>query len=238
MMMMTEEGRKHASSFELDVYFASQPAEREVAVEEHVAGCPRCRAYLEALDRVLAAMPAEAQRERTEKPRPWRSMRWKQQRRLASVLGVLAVAASAVVYFGARRDKSEDGYVGVKGAPGAQILLRRDGQVRVWDGVSPVRAGDAIAVDVACEQFNHVTVAAEQASGTVTRAWEGDCPTKKPSPLPFTLVVDEQPGREHFSVVLHRAHHLDDEQLRSALRGSVRTGDVWTIDFAFAKEDR
>jgi hypothetical protein len=247
-MMMTIQTTEHVSSFELDVYFASPPLEREAAVEEHVASCTQCREYLEELDRVLLLdMPAvvtevvvPASKSGSARPRslPSRSRRLKQ--RLASAAGVLALAACAVLYLSARNGKiDESSYVGVKGSPAAQVLLRRDGQVRVWDGVAAVRAGDAIAVDVACEQFRHVTVAAEATNGgTLTRAWEGECPKTSSSPLPFTLVVDEQPGREHFSVVLHREQHLDDEQLRSALRASTRSGDVWTIDFAFAKEDR
>jgi hypothetical protein len=256
--MMTITQQEHVSSFELDVYFASPPLEREVAVEEHVASCTQCREYLEELDRVLlldmpavvtdVPAPAPAASKPTAasarpiasvRPLPSRSRRLKQ--RLASAAGVLALAACAVLYLSARNGKNdESSYVGVKGSePAAQVLLRRDGQVRVWDGVAAVRAGDAIAVDVACEQFRHVTVAAEATNGgTLTRAWEGECPKTSSSPLPFTLVVDEQPGREHFSVVLHREQHLDDEQLRSALRASTRSGDVWTIDFAFAKEDR
>jgi hypothetical protein len=274
MMMTTTtttptKSAEHLSTFELDVYFASAPLSREVAVEEHVASCERCREYLEELDRVLltddaSTLPSwlvEAPAAKTVAPaappassrpsqfsssssssasRPSQSRRLKQ--RLGSAAGVLALAACAVLYFSARTTKNDESYVGVKGSPAAQILLRRDSQVRVWDGVAPVRAGDAIAVDVACEQFKHVTVAtvaAEENGGALTRAWEGECPRTSPSsPLPFTLVVDEQPGREHFSVVLHREQHLTDEQLRTALRASTRSSDVWTIDFAFAKEDR
>lgn len=210
---------KHLSTFELDVWYASPPDEREDGeVTDHLATCAECAAYVAELD-AIAATPA------VRRPPRWR-------RALAVTGGVLALAAGVLLFVRSRpAPVDEDAYVGVKGVPAAQILVRRDGQVRVWDGVSPVRAGDAIAVSVACEQFAHVTVAAPD----VTRVWEGQC--ARTSTLPFTLVVDKQPGTERFSVVLS-PKPLDDARLGTALRSSLRSADAWTIDFAFPKEER
>lgn len=248
---------KHLSSFELDVYHASSPAERDsttsAEIAEHVASCGRCREYLDELEALASepslapARPAPAHLPRAEPLSPPAaevlplrpSPKARMQRRLAAASAVLALAAGVVLYAGSRASAVDDEarYVGVKGVPAAQVLLRRDGRVRVWDGVTPVRPGDAIAVSVACEHFSHVTVAAG-AESTPTRAWEGTCPSApRAATLPFTLVVDAQPGREQFSVVLSRKR-LDDERLRTVLRGAMRDGDAWTIDFAFAKEEK
>lgn len=217
-------------------------------ISEHVASCLRCREYLDELE-ALATEPSLAPARSVPmspavaevlplRPSPTAN-KAKMQRRLAAASTVLALAAGVVLYVGSRAAAvdAEVHYVGVKGVPAAQVLLRRDGRVRVWDGVAPVRSGDAIAVSVACEHFSHVTVAAG-ADSVPTRAWEGACPSApRAATLPFTLVVDAQPGREQFSVVLSRKR-LDDERLRSVLRGAMRDGDAWTIDFVFTKGEK
>lgn len=213
----------HPSTFELDVYYASSAAEREHAdVRGHVVSCERCGAYIEELNGLASPLPSAS-------PSP---ARW---RKLAPIAGMLALAACVVLFVTSRRT-DDPGYIGVKGVPAAQILLRRDGNVRVWDGIAPVRPGDVIAVSVACEHFVHVTVSAA-GNGGLARLWEGGCPHGPASALPFTLVVDGQPGSEHFSVVLSRAP-LADDRLKTVLRTSARDVDAWTIDFAFAKEER
>jgi hypothetical protein len=207
----------HVSSFELDVYFASgeDEGDREGATARHVAECARCRAYLEGLE-ALSALPPPARTRR----RLW-----------IPAVATLALAAGIALFVSRERSRTEElNYVGTKGSPAAQILIRSAGQVRVWDGASPVRPGDALAVHVACEEFSYVTVATE----SVARPWEGPCATT-PSTLPFTLVVDDQPGREHFNVVLSRAR-LTDEGLRAAIVGETRGRNVWTISFDFVKE--
>jgi hypothetical protein len=119
----------------------------------------------------------------------------------------------------------------VKGGVFTQVLVRSRGAVRLWDGTSAVRPGDALAVRVGCDAFAHVTVASNDA---VVRAWEGPCVAD--APLPFTLVVDGQPGRERFSVVMSR-EHLDDEALRTAVRTASQNDRVWVTTFDLTKEE-
>jgi hypothetical protein len=208
----------HASSFELDVYFASGGDEGDSATARHVAECARCRAYLEGLEALHALPP----------PTPARAPR----RYWIPAVATLALAAAVALFVSRERSRDEElSYVGAKGSPAAQILIRSAGQVRVWDGASPVRSGDALAVHLACEEFSYVTVATD----AVARPWEGPCGSA-PSTLPFTLLVDDQPGREHFNVVLSRAR-LTDEGLRAAIVGETRSRNVWTISFDFVKED-
>jgi hypothetical protein len=206
---MTSE--KHLSVFELDTWFASRPGERVPAVSRHLETCATCRQYVGALEA-----------DRVPRPAP---------RRFIPIAAAALALAAAVFLFVRSRPRDDDRYIGVKGDPAAQVLVRSGGRVRLWDGVSRVRAGDALAVRVACAEFVRVTVAS---SGS--RAWEGPCTTAASEALPFTLVVDSHPGREHFDVVLSR-ERLDDERLANAIRSAARTRDIWTIAFDFDKEE-
>jgi hypothetical protein len=228
---------RHVSVLDLDAWFASTKTERESAngreIAAHLAACVHCRRHIEAMgEDALPPLPARIPPSGTRHRAPRRLL----PRLVPAALTVLAVAASLALYLRSRNTIDEASYVGVKGAPAVQVLVRREGHVRVWDGVSPVRSGDALAVRVACESFGHVVVAADGASG-ITRAWDGACPgSSSDTTLPFTLVVDAEPGREHFSVVLSR-QRLDDARLEAAVRGSTRGAEAWTMAFDFAKEE-
>jgi hypothetical protein len=222
--------QEHVSTFELDVYFAST-GQDGAEIAAHVASCAKCAAYLGA----LAALDGDGVQLRpaavSSAPRPLARLR----RFVAPASAVLALAAAVAIYVRSRPSSDDATYVGVKGAPAVQVLVRSSAQTRVWDGRSPVHAGDAVAVHVACEQLEHVTVVTEEKGGMV-RLWEGPCP-KPPAPLPFTLVVDDQPGRERFDVVLGRTR-MDEQALRAAVRGNVRSSDVWVTAIELPKEVR
>lgn len=159
-----------------------------------------------------------------------------------SVMGALALAAGIVLFFRGRHEvtspvpNDESSYVGIKGVPAAQALVRRDGKIRLWDGAARLKPGDALAVGLACEQFTRAAVYARGATGP-SKLWEGECPRGPNPTLPFTLVVDDEPGRERFSVVLSR-EPLDDARSARAIQASTRGADIWTIDFTFEKETR
>lgn len=224
---------KHLSSFELDVWFAEGKQAGEVAA--HVASCARCSAYLKELDSLSAgdvshpSSPAGASARLTTAPS--RSP----LRLVAPVATVFTLAAALVLYVRSLTPEGSPDYVGVKGAPAVQLLVRSGGTTRIWDGRSPVRAGDAIAVHVACEHLEHIAVVAETPSG-IARLSEVPCPSA-PDTLPFTLVVDDQPGHERFAVVLTKAR-VDDARLRELVRTNTRDRDVWVTAFDFPKEPR
>jgi hypothetical protein len=234
---MTQE---HVSTFELDVYFAS-PGEDAPEIAEHVASCTKCAAYLETLavldgDAVRLAVPAAvAPAAPATAPSPARRPSARLGRFVAPASAVLALAAAVAIYVRSRPSVDDSTYVGVKGAPAVQVLVRSGTQTRVWDGRSAVHAGDAVALHIACEQLEHVTVVTE-ANATLVRLWDGPC-AKPPAPLPFTLVVDDQPGRERFAVVLGRSR-LEEPALREAVRASTRSSDVWVTAIELPKEIR
>ncbi|HEU4406274.1 MAG TPA: hypothetical protein VFS43_13500 [Polyangiaceae bacterium] len=246
---------EHVSSFELDVHFV----EPDPRVAAHVASCPRCRAYLEGLEalappreerspRALAGLapgregpsapaPEAPAPPRAGPPRPAHGPApaagaRARLRLVAPAAGALALAAALALYWRGRPAEEAD-YVGAKGSPAVQLLVRAGGTTKVWDGRTPLRPGDAIAVHVACEWLEHATVAADAPSG-LARLSDGPCP-KGPSPLPLTLVVDAQPGRERFSVVLAK-RRLGDAELRERVRANARDRDVWVTSFDLPKE--
>jgi hypothetical protein len=117
--------------------------------------------------------------------------------------------------------------------PSVEVLVRRD-RTSVWDGHSPIHAGDAIALRVACEGFTAVTVTTPSPDkASWTKLFEGECPARI-EPLGFTLVADDEPGIERVVVVLRRGP-LDDQALRIAIQNAARTPDVWTLELAFPK---
>jgi hypothetical protein len=232
---MTTSEKDELSPFELDVYWASgRPA--DAGIERHVERCTRCRAYLESLDVGQAASPpvvapvalAPSSASATSpaaRPRPRR--RW-----ALPLAGALALAASAVLVARTTLLTPHD-YVAVKGAPGVQLLVHRGGETRIWDGRSPVRPGDSLALRVSCEGLAHVAVAAPAPTEWRRLSADAACPASG-DPLPFTLVVDDQPGGERLAVVLSR-DALDDGRLRRAIEQEERTASVWVVQLELRK---
>ena len=228
---MTEASQAHAfSSFALDVYVASGKAESP-DLEAHLRTCGRCRAYVDELD-ALAKRPPPAWDDAPV--RPLRSARsryaW-----AGALAGALAVAAAAVLVLRTPPTLTDETYVGVKGTPAVQVLLRRQGRTQIWNGQESVRPGDALALRVGCEGFSHVTVATPgKARGSWTRLADEACPGDD-APLPFSLIVDDHPGEERLIVLLSE-HVLDEGTLLDAAGQTSRTRGVWVVPFVFSKD--
>lgn len=230
---MTAAETDHLSSFALDVYWASRRAADE-AIDAHLELCARCRSYLESLDAVSAASPPASERASAEP-------RLTQQRpRSRGSWWVYATAASFAllggIWLGSRTHElssSNTNYVGIKGAPAVQLLVHRASDTHVWDGRSPVQPGDALALRVACDGFSKLAVAAPGSNGW-KRLSQVACPSRDGA-LPFTLIVDEQPGDERFAVVLSR-HSLDDVGLARAIVEKQQTSAAWVVEFDLPKE--
>jgi len=65
------------------------------------------------------------------------------------------------------------------------------------------------------------------------RLSETPCPTSGAA-LPFTLVVDDQPGDEQLAVVLSQ-DRLDDALLSTAIGGTERDAEVWVVKLVLPK---
>jgi hypothetical protein len=228
---MTTIEERHPSTLTLDVFQASGRRADDV-VDAHLASCARCRRYVDELERAgdapLArpiAMPRDG---RAARRAPSSSRLW------TASAGVMAAAAAVVLLARTLLPTSDTPtYVGTKGTPAVQALIHRD-HTLVWDGRSAIRAGDAIALRVACEGFTEVTVATPSTDRAAwTRLFEGACPATE-DPLGFTLVADDEPGEEHVAVVLRKGP-LDDRQLQTAIRDKARAANVWTVELTFPK---
>jgi hypothetical protein len=218
---MTAKADSHVSTFALDVYWASGRAP-DAEVEEHLAMCARCQAYLASLEALGdVSFPAPV------RPRNRRAARWA----LPSAVGT-ALALAACVLLLVRTRSAERSYVGAKGTPAVQVLVHREADTWIWDGRSPVHPGDALALRVACEGLEHVAVASPE-GGRWERIADATCPVGE-EPLPFTLVVDAVPGSESVAVVLSRTP-LDDDALRAAIARERRSEDVWFEGFVLPK---
>lgn len=226
---MTTNKSGHVSAFTLDVFWASGRP-RDSAIEEHIAGCRRCRAYLATLDALRDAGPATGPPlpSALHSSRPRIVARWGW-----SAAGAVALAASVSLFLVRGWHPATTRYVAAKGVPGVQVLVHREGGTHVWDGRSPVRPGDLLALRVACEGLEHVAVASPGPTEWA-RLSNAACP-RQGEPLPFTLVVDAEPGDERLAVVLSR-EQMDDRGLRRAIAEAQRTEDVWVADFILPKE--
>jgi hypothetical protein len=222
---------EHISMFELDLYFAAQAT--DARIEEHVAACDSCGGYLVELavlqGQTSVPLPA---------PRPGASsVAWRSRPRalgltLAAGLAVLGAVTALLVV---SRDV-EPPVVAIKGTPAVQLLVRRGDVTRPWDGASPVRPGDVLGLRLACEELEHVAVVARSAEPQ--RRWspmyQGGCPPVGAA-LPFTLVVDDQPGVERFAVVFSAAP-LEPAALDDAVERRRTDGSAWVTRFELGKE--
>jgi hypothetical protein len=232
---MTTTHDERWSTFALDAHWmAGRPG--DPALEAHLATCAACRAYLASLD---AAAASDAPRAGAP-VRPRRAVKFLFQS-AAAAAGVLALAAAVTLFVRTRSAvDAHDDYVGIKGTPAVQLLVRRDGRTTIWDGASKVHPGDALALRVVCEGLAHAAVVARDphaAPARWSRLSDAPCPAT-PAVLPFTLNVDGQPGDERLAVILSKTP-LDDRALEAAAEGDTRSSTVWTTRFLLPKsEDR
>lgn len=232
---MTRPEEHPVSRFELDVHWSSgRPA--DATIEAHVLACSGCQRYLAHLDQIAAEPapawdPGRARSRGASRAAPWR--RW-----VALTGSAAAVAMGALLFLRARpTDHGGDpgAYVGVKGSPAVQVLVRTSAGTRVWDGRAPVHPGDALALEVACDGFARVAVAAPSSPGGAwARLAEAEC-TRAPLLLPFTLVLDEQPGDERVAIVFS-VERVDEGDLTAAVESEARTRDVWVTGLVLRKE--
>jgi hypothetical protein len=221
---------EHISMFELDLYFAAQAP--DARIEQHVAMCARCGGYLAELAalQTQTSMPLPPARRGAGRATSRRA----RPRALTLAAGLTVLGAVTAVLLISR--PAEQAPVAIKGAPSVQLLVRRGEDTRPWDGTSPVRPGDVLGLRLACEELRQVAVVARSADprGRWSPLYQGDCPPAGAA-LPFTLVVDDQPGVERFAVVFS-ASALDRGALDDAVERRRMDGSAWVTRFELGKE--
>jgi hypothetical protein len=192
-----------------------------------VASCERCSGYLAELERLQQRAPSARATAERPRQRPARA------RVLALSLAALAALGAVTALLIVPLDPAAPN-VGIKGSPSVQLLVRRGTETRTWDGASPVRAGDALGLRVVCEDFARVAVAAETDRERWSRLSEDACPAAGAA-LPFTLIVDEQPGTEHLAVAFSKST-LEARTLEQAIAARRLDAEVWVTRFELVKE--
>jgi hypothetical protein len=224
-------GNEHPlSTFALDVYQASgKPPDPRI--EEHLRECSKCRAYLEHLTALGSIKrPSWAPPERAYR----RVLGGLSRKQWIAPLASAAILVIGVLVWNKRESHVARTYVGVKGTPAVQAIVRSEGQTRIWDGRSPVHPGDAIALRVDCQGFSRVVVTTASTLSTTVRLFDDVCPADS-TPLPFTLIPDDQLGDERIAITFSD-QPLDDHSLTTAIGGVARSRDVWVEPLTFPKQ--
>jgi len=143
---------RHPSYLELDRHRLGSAC--DAALAQHVEACERCRAHLARIGPV-SEVPAwvgelGAQAVRPGPPR-LRSVP------VALFVGALAAAAALLVLRQPPQPASESAYDTSKGAPSVWVHVQHEGVRSPWDG-APLASGDQVRLEVAPEEFTHVTV--------------------------------------------------------------------------------
>lgn len=190
----------HPSFFELDALALGGDSP---SVREHLESCALCSAHVERLRLPVAvpSLPARA-------PTPW--LRW------VPLLGAAAIAASVALVLAV---PARAPWLAAKGMPSVAIYVKRGQALTLWDGVSPVRAGDRLRVRIAPEGYDHVAVASRSRSGALVPLFEGPIDDRSSEFLvPGSWEVDAEPGSERLVIGLdHRAVPLAEAAWKTEL---------------------
>jgi len=194
------------------------------ATADHVKGCAQCQAHLEKCEQPLS-VPAWAR----DLSRP-RRFRWLGAPQLAAFGACAAAVAIAVALW--PRPHAE-GEIGVKGNPSVAVYMKRGEHVSLWDGRTPLRAGDSVQLKVAPEGFGRVAVASIE-GGAAKELYAGPVASRDATLLPQSWTLDAAPGPEALLIVFSNAP-LSADQLRSALARLPRTPELWTTRLTLTK---
>lgn len=203
---------RHPSHLQLDRYALG--AASDAGLRAHVEGCADCRAHLEQV-KPVEAVPAWVTQLAARPPlRP----RWRAQ--LPSLLCAAALASAAAVMVmrapSEPSEPSEPTYDTSKGMPSVWVHVQHDGVRGVWDGM-PLTAGDHIRLELAPEQFRHVTVFSTNPPATPTLLYRAALRPHVRSALDKAWQLDGRVPVEHLTVVFSRAE-LSESAARQTLQ--------------------
>lgn len=194
------------------------------ATADHVTGCSQCQAHLQKLEQQL---PVPAWAHDVSRSRRFRWLGAPQLVALGACAAAVAVAVAVLP-----RPHAE-GEIGVKGNPSVAVYIKRGERVSLWDGRSPLRAGDSVQLKVAPEGFRRVVVASIE-GGAAKELYAGPVAARDATLLPESWTLDAAPGPEALLVVFSNTP-LSPDELNSALARLPRTRELWTTRLPLTK---
>lgn len=208
----------HVSTLDLHrLRYGELPATRAAGLRQHLDDCAACRGRMQAQQALRAefeVLPVPAGL-RTPPARPW----WTWSR-----LPALAAMAAALMLTLRLADPSATDTTRLKGAA-AEVLVEGRGTLASGD---LVRAGDRLQVRVP--------------AGPWAEAWVSDGATVlgrfplvegEATLAPFSLTIDDSPGRERLVIVLSEGPGTE-AQVKRALRGESVPG-LKKVELSFVK---
>ena len=146
-------------------------------------------------------------------------------------LTVAAVVCAALVWITGGNFGTPVGshdYVGTKGGPELWLYVKRRKNVALWNGTDPVIPGDLLRLKIQPDRFKHITVfgAKRTAAGEISRLYDGAIASGEATALPFSMVVDAEPGNETLLVVLGSAA-VGPDQVDKVLAGDGEKDGRW-----------
>ncbi len=216
----------HPSFLELDRHALGLPAPK---TEAHLARCERCRRHLREVARVADERPLPAWLETRGPPR-----RTERLRARGVLIGAVAIAAALALAV-LRDAPPKTPYDGRKGAPSAWLHVLREGVARPWDG-APLSTGDRIRLELAPQDFRHVSVFSLPAGAAPQLLYRGSVPAHARVALPKAWEIDAAPGPERIAIVFARV-----ELSRAAAELTLRERDpaeVWVVELVLPKRGK
>jgi len=198
----------HPSFLELDRLALNTGA---AETERHTASCAACAAHLRTIRLSPTAAPAWARR--PSRPRiPF----------LPTFGALAAVCAASVVFILVPREDDALAVRAKAAAPSVAVYVKRGDRVSLWDGLSPLQAGDAVRLEVTPSGYTHlwVTTPVADAGARARVLYRGELPPAGTTVLPVSWRLDGDSGAEVLDVTLAK-RPLDD------LESTVPPTDVW-----------
>lgn len=213
---------QHPSALALDLIALGNEASPEIVA--HLRGCTQCEAHVAASRPLSGPVPSWATQARPGLRWPWVGG------------GLLAAAILALTVISSRtRELPNPVFTRAKGQPSVAVYVEHRGEVRLWDGRSPVAAGDRLQLKVAGAGFKHLAVGVEEGDGWST-AFTGPVSATGETTLPQSFRVEADTTRLRLGLLL-----CDEEcpadGLTSAARDTPRDAHRWWTAFDLSRKD-
>jgi hypothetical protein len=208
---------EHPSYLQLDQLWLGA---RDAAVAGHAQQCAQCRAHLGRLEQPVA-IP------RWVRELPGQRTAWR--RPFFMLAGAIACAAAIAIAVWPRTVEEE---LTPKGSPSFAIYFKRDGDVKLWDGAMPLRAGDSLQLKLRGEGFTRVSIASMEKDGP-REIYQGEV-SEEPTLLPQAFGLDAAPT----TLLIVFAHSkIEAKSLKSIAENPLRTKGVWATELVLTKGD-